>query len=134
MDQLEAEQALAKRDRIPAYWLPSLTPAAETKVEDVVRKTEEVLEKGLSTKCYVGDKFGHTVRCVAAQPFCREQALTPPNMTCSIKTLVDVHFVNEQTPGEGQKKHLCPSCKKSISSVNKLFGESTLSPVFEVDR
>lgn len=128
MDQLRAEQALAKRDKIPAYWLPSLTPAAETKVEDVVRKTEEVLEKGLSTKCYVGDKFGHTVRCVAAQPFLREQALTHPNMS-SIKTLVDVHFVHEQTPSEGTKRHLCPSCKKSISSVNKLFGEKTFPPI-----
>jgi hypothetical protein len=62
MDQLDKEQAQVKKDKIPAYWLPSLTPAAETKVEDLVRRTEEMLEKGLETKCFVGDKFGHAVR------------------------------------------------------------------------
>lgn len=62
MSRLEAEQMQVKKDKIPAYWLPSLTPAAGTKVEDVMRKTEEALEKSLSTRCFVGDKFGHTVR------------------------------------------------------------------------
>lgn len=62
MNKLKAEQLQSKKDKIPAYWLPSLTPAADTKVEDVVRRTEELLERGLETKCYVGDKFGHAVR------------------------------------------------------------------------
>lgn len=62
MDRLKSEQLQAKRDKIPAYWLPSLTPAADTKVEDIVRRTEETLEKGLETKCFAGDLFGHSVR------------------------------------------------------------------------
>lgn len=63
IDQLDKEHVQAKKDKIPAYWLPSLTPSADTKVEDVVRKTEEALEKGFETRCYVGDHLGHPVRC-----------------------------------------------------------------------
>jgi hypothetical protein len=62
IEDLEREQMQVKKDKIPAYWLPSLTPAAGTKVEDVLRRTEEALEKGLSTRCFVGDQFGHAVR------------------------------------------------------------------------
>lgn len=62
MTQLEKEQLKIKKDKIPAYWLPSLTPAADTKLEDVMKKTEEVLEKGLVTRCFVSDKYGHEVR------------------------------------------------------------------------
>lgn len=62
MLQLDREHLQAKKDKIPAYWLPSLTPSADTKVEDIVRQTEQMLEKGLDTKCYAGDKYGHAVR------------------------------------------------------------------------
>lgn len=64
MERLSEEQAQAKRDRIPAYWLPSLTPSAETSKQEIVRRTEEALGKGMETKCFVSDVHGHPLRFV----------------------------------------------------------------------
>ncbi|PWN38033.1 uncharacterized protein FA14DRAFT_159795 [Meira miltonrushii] len=106
MERLAEERTQAKRAKIPAYWLPSLTPSAETSKEEIVKRTEEALRKGLETKCYIGDKFGHVV---------------------TSKSLVDVHFVIETIPkGEqgdrsDKERKICPSCKKTLSNVNKLF-------------
>ncbi|MCO5556066.1 hypothetical protein L7F22_009610 [Adiantum nelumboides] len=106
MERLAEEHTQAKRVKIPAYWLPSLTPSAETSKEEIVKRTEEALRKGLETKCYIGDKLGHVV---------------------TSKSLVDVHFVIESNPnGEkgdlwNKERKICPSCKKTLSNVNKLF-------------
>lgn len=61
MDKVDQQHAQSKRDKIPAYWLPSLTPSADTKTEDIVRQTEAALAKGMTSNCYVADKFGHPV-------------------------------------------------------------------------
>lgn len=135
MERLEQEQAEAKKHKIPAYWLPSLTPSADANSADVVRRAEDALEsKGMVTKCYVADRLGHPT---------------------SIKSLVDVSFVEERdaasstgnnaaddgaaddslatTParstGDAQpaagstiaKRKICPSCRKTLSDVAHLY-------------
>lgn len=106
MKELAEEQIQAKRDKIPAYWLPSLTPSAETSKEELVKRTEEALRKGLDTKCYISDKLGHEV---------------------NNKSLINVHFVTGSGGKAGsdnrskREEKICPSCKKTLNNVNRLF-------------
>jgi nitric oxide synthase-interacting protein len=99
MTQLRHEQALAKRSKLAAYWLPSLTPSAHIGSEEALRQSEDMLAKSMHTRCFAGDESGHPM---------------------TTKTITDVSFV-EDPDGTGSKAKLCPSCKKALNSVGRQY-------------
>ncbi|CAD6939509.1 unnamed protein product [Tilletia controversa] len=97
--EIEAEQRDARRSKLPAFWLPSLTPSeVEGRPKDIK----------LHTLCRAGSEKGHKLK---------------------MKNLIDVKFARLQDgdkadgPAKGNDKGqaICPSCKKGLSNSSKLF-------------
>ncbi|KAK0556049.1 hypothetical protein OC844_005960 [Tilletia horrida] len=103
--EIEAEQRDARRSKLPAFWLPSLTPSeVEGRPKDIK----------LHTVCRAGDEKGHKLK---------------------MKNLIDVKFTRlkpeeasaESPTGAEKSETICPSCKKGLGSASKVF---VLKPAF----
>ncbi|KAK0522725.1 hypothetical protein OC834_006167 [Tilletia horrida] len=97
--EIEAEQRDARRSKLPAFWLPSLTPSeVEGRPKDIK----------LHTVCRAGDEKGHKLK---------------------MKNLIDVKFTilkpeeaSAESPTRAEKSQtICPSCKKGLGSASKVF-------------
>ncbi|KAE8209487.1 hypothetical protein CF327_g6533 [Tilletia walkeri] len=97
--EIEAEQRDARRSKLPAFWLPSLTPSeVEGRPKDIK----------LHTLCRAGSEKGHKLK---------------------MKNLIDIKFariqgddkVDESSKGNDKQQAVCPSCKKGLSNSSKLF-------------
>lgn len=45
----------------------------------------------------------------------------------SIRSLIDVHFVTATSGTDTGSRYVCPSCKKGLNSVGKLYSELIVS-------
>lgn len=110
---IEAEQREARKAKLPAFWLPSLTPSQK---EGNVSISD--LKKSLTTRCKISE-HGHPM---------------------TSKNLIDVKFTlaassgstNQDSNSNGPQT-ICPSCKKGLSNSSTLISELKcgLSYLFE---
>ncbi|CAO1618267.1 unnamed protein product [Sympodiomycopsis kandeliae] len=103
---IEEEHRLSTRKKLPAFWLPSLTPSEKEGQVDLKR-----LRTSLEPLCRVGNEHGHPI---------------------SIKSLVPVTFTESPSSTDSKKKAIiiCPSCKKAISNSHRLFTVRKCSHTF----
>ncbi|KAK0566223.1 hypothetical protein OC861_003368 [Tilletia horrida] len=103
LNDIKAEQRDARRSKLPAFWLPSLTPSeVEGRPKDIK----------LHTLCRTGNARGHKLK---------------------MKNLVDVKFTRigddkggddsaeSERSAKNSRNTICPSCKKGIGNHTNLF-------------
>ncbi|KAL9940522.1 hypothetical protein V8E36_000010 [Tilletia maclaganii] len=88
---LEQEQRDARRTKLPAFWLPSLTPS------EVAGRPKDIK---LHTLCRVGNERGHKLK---------------------MKNLIEVKFTRLKEDESGKQQTICPSCKKGLGTASKLY-------------
>ncbi|PWN50980.1 hypothetical protein IE53DRAFT_386689 [Violaceomyces palustris] len=101
MKKIKAEQAESRKAKLPAFWLPSLTPS---EVEGPARN----LADKLKTLCKVDSEKGHKI---------------------SSKSLTPVKFVmasigrsgEKEGEEEGRQIKVCPGCKKGLTDSSLMY-------------
>ncbi|KAJ3554043.1 hypothetical protein NM688_g3310 [Phlebia brevispora] len=116
MKQLEREQADSLRNKLPDFWLPSLTPTYTSN-----GPPKSLSDVKLQTTCRGGNPPHHLLR----------KHLIPVNFTfdTSSNKLPTSSESTPATEGSQESKHkqeeslnaICPSCKKSLSNHILLF-------------
>lgn len=98
-DRSKARKAIddekAAKQTLPSFWVPSVTPASNTKDElhDVRKKFK-------------------------ASPVCPASQADKPH-AYSLHTLITINFSEEAPEGAKEKQRICPSCKKALSNSLK---------------
>ncbi|KAG8902816.1 hypothetical protein FRB99_004083 [Tulasnella sp. 403] len=106
--QIEKEQAEARRAKLPAFWLPSLTPEA------VVGPLKDIK---LQTLCHASSP-SHTLTLKSLVPveFTFDNSSQPSASTSSTPTPGASSSSSTVNATTDSKRAICPSCKKVISN------------------
>ena len=83
---------------LPSFWVPSQTPE---------------------------NSHGTAIQPVKLQPMC-PAALEKNEHTISLKTLVTVHFSEEEDTKSKKKVRNCPACSKTLSNSTKAMRKSSV--------
>jgi len=114
--QIEKEQAEALKDKLPDFWLPSLTPTYTS--SGPPRSLKDIK---LQTTCRGGNP-SHPISCVQASVITLNKA-----NVCrwhSLKSLIPVKFTlftHDKDDKKDGVKEICPSCKKALSNNVLLY-------------
>ncbi len=117
--QIEREQAEALRNKLPDFWLPSLTPTYSSS-----GPPRAITDVKLQTTCRGGSP-AHPIACVFLLH--RVSSLL---IASRMKNLTPVKFIyysktsssGSETAGKDEEsKPMCPSCKKILSNSMLMF-------------
>jgi nitric oxide synthase-interacting protein len=135
--QIEHEQAVALRSKLPDFWLPSLTPTYTSS-----GPPSSLADIKVRTTCRGGNP-PHPIAYARSTRIYTINHLIPP---FRLKTLIPVNFTTwesrssrsqstNSTPAEDgasnlkdeERDAMCPSCKKGLSNSVRIYGTSPWS-------
>ncbi|KIM41532.1 hypothetical protein M413DRAFT_445515 [Hebeloma cylindrosporum] len=124
LKKIEAEQALAAKDKLPDFWLPSLTPtftgtsssSTENGIPQSIEEAEKKMESAKTLCRGGGVGASHTVAMKTLIPV--KFTFYMPSSTSGSSTAINT---NESNTRKDEGDPICPSCKKRLSNSVMLF-------------